>query len=943
MSKLWYNILDIEFLRGLYKMDYKVAMSMTNSSFNPSALTVIIPIFDGTFKSKLNVTLDSILAQTDIEQNQIKLIVINGINSKSCRKICEKYKETFGDILNMVSIPANNLAKAMNIALPLVETDIFTVINCGDVISDNYLSSGLERFRKTPGADVISTMAYCINKAITTSKVAYLFNLSKYNKSVIIDLHRTPQFFHDSIYACFIKTSTAKELQFNEQLNYDAGNDYIIRLQAKKMALSTVSDCSYSFRMPQEDQFMYYLPAHFKEWYTEETTEFLIPLLSEIKDENGKTPEFVQVAAMFHIAIRFLANLDNRNKRTMNDEELQDFFRKVRAILNLIDDATILNKNKYKILKYSAEAALMFERIKNDGDIDLSYTYFKRNVRINFKDVELLAISTLKVGIHVIEYHNGQLVIDGSFRGIMPFENYKLYASFNGIDYELENNDRYSLTKYFGVSAYKKFTFHLALDLEKARNKQRLYFYAVVNGERVNLGISFLHHWAKLTASPKGAYWRFNEYTAVYDSNTILITKASAKDTFKKEIHFLRNTFPQSKSMFLRRIAYWLTRPYFKNKRIWIMYDKLYKGGDSSEYLYRFCKGNNDGIARYYIIDKNTPDYRKLKKDGMKPLKNHSLKHKMAFLNADIILITNSNTFPFNGYSMEYSRFIRGFCNFSTMCLQHGLTVQKCAMAQQRIVDNTKRYFIASKYEYNNLMHHAYGYKGFDYVRLTGIGRYDGLVSNDQKQILLSPTWRMYNAMPVTTSEGEQRAYNPDFKNTVYYKIYNDLINNEKLIATAKECGYKIKYLLHPIVSAQAKDYTPNSAVEVIPSVGDLSYEKILTESSLMVTDYSGVQFDFAYMKKPLVYFHPTELPAHYDDGCFFYDTMGFGEICTTSEQLVDTLCEYMRQGCKMKQKYIDRVDDFYNFHDHNNCERIYKEIMDYQKIVDKDKMRISK
>ena len=67
---------------------------------------------------------------------------------------------------------------------------------------------------------------------------------------------------------------------------------------------------------------------------------------------------------MFHIAIRFLANLDNRNKRTMNDEELQDFFRKVRAILNLIDDATILNKNKYKILKYSAEAALMFERIK---------------------------------------------------------------------------------------------------------------------------------------------------------------------------------------------------------------------------------------------------------------------------------------------------------------------------------------------------------------------------------------------------------------------------------------------------------------------------------------------------------------------------------------------------------------------------------------------------
>ena len=45
---------------------------------------------------------------------------------------------------------------------------------------------------------------------------------------------------------------------------------------------------------------------------------------------------------------------------------------------------------------------------------------------------------------------------------------------------------------------------------------------------------------------------------------------------------------------------------------------------------------------------------------------------------------------------------------------------------------------------------------------MTGIGRYDGLINNDKKQILLSPTWRMYNAMPVTTSEGEQRAYNPE-------------------------------------------------------------------------------------------------------------------------------------------------------------------------------------
>jgi CDP-glycerol glycerophosphotransferase (TagB/SpsB family) len=67
---------------------------------------------------------------------------------------------------------------------------------------------------------------------------------------------------------------------------------------------------------------------------------------------------------------------------------------------------------------------------------------------------------------------------------------------------------------------------------------------------------------------------------------------------------------------------------------------------------------------------------------------------------------------------------------------------------------------------------------------------------------------------------------------------------------------------------------------------------------------------------------------------------MGFGEICTESEQLVDTLCAYMENGCKMKPEYVARVKDFYEFDDNNNCQRIYEEIMNYQKQVNIDKLK---
>ena len=178
---------------------------------------------------------------------------------------------------------------------------------------------------------------------------------------------------------------------------------------------------------------------------------------------------------------------------------------------------------------------------------------------------------------------------------------------------------------------------------------------------------------------------------------------------------------------------------------------------------------------------------------------------------------------------------------------------------------------------------------------------------------------------------GQARPYNTNFKKTDYFKIYNNLIHDQKLIETAKRTGYKLVYLLHPIISAQLKDYGEVDNVELIQAT-TVNYEKILTESSLMLTDYSGVQFDFAYMRKPVVYYHPPKLPPHYVEGGFFYDTQGFGEICTEHQELVDTLCAYMESGCALKPFYRDRQDDFFAFSDHENCKRIFEDAYAWQK-----------
>ena len=149
------------------------------------------------------------------------------------------------------------------------------------------------------------------------------------------------------------------------------------------------------------------------------------------------------------------------------------------------------------------------------------------------------------------------------------------------------------------------------------------------------------------------------------------------------------------------------------------------------------------------------------------------------------------------------------------------------------------------------------------------------------------------------------------------------------MIQTARETGYKLIYLIHPILSPQIGDYTVNENVEIIPG-SEINYETILSESSLMLTDYSGIQFDFAYMHKPVLYYHPDTLPPQYDSNVYDYETRALGPVLKNHEAVVEALCRYMRNHCRMEAEYEDRVNRFFAFSDRENSRRAYEESVKY-------------
>ena len=104
-----------------------------------------------------------------------------------------------------------------------------------------------------------------------------------------------------------------------------------------------------------------------------------------------------------------------------------------------------------------------------------------------------------------------------------------------------------------------------------------------------------------------------------------------------------------------------------------------------------------------------------------------------------------------------------------------------------------------------------------------------------------------------------------------------------------------------------------------------MSYEEVLTRAALLVTDYSGIQFDMAYQRKPVVYFHPPELPASYDEGAYPTRPWRSARSPRPSTSLARRSRGTCARDCALEPEYADRIERFFYFHDRENAKRIYE------------------
>ncbi|QIM19306.1 hypothetical protein G7066_13335 [Leucobacter coleopterorum] len=468
----------------------------------------------------------------------------------------------------------------------------------------------------------------------------------------------------------------------------------------------------------------------------------------------------------------------------------------------------------------------------------------------------------IRVSIDSMDAHDGFLTIRGRFPATFTYGSRDLTLHVGEHSEALTDQGRYADTILHGQKLARARTFTARVPLHMVCG--RLEFRLETKGEvSPPLPIHFNGPISKLSHKSH-AYWAIPG-TAILTSsaeNSVQITPYSklrhARAEGRRQLALRMLNTPEHRAIARLRLKYFLTRPSFRKRRIWMYADRIVKGGDNGEYAFRYAVTQRDGIEKHYVLQPGTTLATHFRDSSLPFLAFGTDKQRLHYLNAEVVFATRLGPAATFGLQ-QHSQGIRDLLNSRTVYMNHGLVVDKLDFALNVGYTGFDRICVVSEGERSNLTAPNYGYATQQVVS-TGFARYDGLHSSPNRTILLAPTWRanLHRPQRGNATAEEHRA----FRQTPYFHTFNSLINNPRLHQMLHDYDFRLVFLLHPNVGSQLSDFSSTSdRVEIHAATDDVSYEQLLTQANIMVTDYSGVQFDFAHMGKPLVYFHPPRSP----------------------------------------------------------------------------------
>ncbi len=368
----------------------------------------------------------------------------------------------------------------------------------------------------------------------------------------------------------------------------------------------------------------------------------------------------------------------------------------------------------------------------------------------------------------------------------------------------------------------------------------------------------------------------------------------------------------------------------------WVLMDRIHDANDSGEILFRWLRDNRADVNAWFVLEKDTPDWKRLRAEGYgaRLVAHGSLRWKLLMINAAHLISSHIDAPVQRPPAILKHTEPRWKFTF----LQHG--VIKDDLSRWLNPKQVDLFVTSTPGEYESIAGDGSPYVfTAKEVALTGLPRFDRLHAKAQRitgdacdLILVAPTWRNWLVPPLKPGS-QRRVIDSHFFETEYAKAWTAFLRSPELTDLAARTGRTVAFLPHPnIQPVLAKMDLPDSVLRL--SFDGADVQEYFARSAVLVTDYSSMAFNAAYMDRPVVYFQfdaqRVMAGGHVGRaGYFQYPRDGFGPVVDDVEAAVASVVDIADNGYAPRPEFQSRIEATFPMRDGQCCARVTAAIED--------------
>ena len=374
--------------------------------------------------------------------------------------------------------------------------------------------------------------------------------------------------------------------------------------------------------------------------------------------------------------------------------------------------------------------------------------------------------------------------------------------------------------------------------------------------------------------------------------------------------------------LILFRPVAWVLRTCKKDYRnLWLIGERGDEARDNGYAFFQYMRREHPEENAVYVITQNSPDYEKVASIG-KTVERGCFKHFLMYSCAKYLVSTH--LMPCAPDLLVYTKLDRMHLRApgKHIFLQHGIIMRDMPWLHYPKVKPD--IFVSGAYQESEYLKEVYGHPE-GVVKYLGLCRYDKLFEStgSKNMILVMPSWR-----------GSKYPKGEAFLQTPFYKTYESMLNHPKILELLERLDMELVFYPHVEMQPYLNCFHAGSDRVILADKYSHDVQTLFKEAKMMVTDFSSVYFDVAYLRKPLLSYCFDEddymnlRDEKFEEGYFTYERDGFGPVCRDEDSMVEALLAIADSGFVMEEKYRERVDAFFPNTDNKNCERTYQAIL---------------